>query len=54
LLTVFYVSDGYDTRVVDRPQSLIDVAQRAQATVVTLRPWNFDRDFATGITDAKP
>jgi hypothetical protein len=53
LLTVFYVSNGYDTRVVDRPQSLIDAAKRAQATVVTLRPWNVDRDVATGITDAE-
>jgi hypothetical protein len=52
-LTVFVVSGGYDTRVVDGPQRLIDAAKRAGATVVTLQPWAIERSPATGITEAE-
>jgi hypothetical protein len=52
-LTAFLVSDGYDTRVVDGPQRLIDAAKRVGAAVVTLQPWGAERSQAAGIPAAE-
>lgn len=48
-LTVFVVSAGYDTRVVDSPRRLVDAAKRGGATVVTLQPWGAERRQGAGI-----
>jgi len=37
-ITVFYVSDGYDTRTVPRPNEVIEAATRARAIIVAIRP----------------
>jgi hypothetical protein len=52
-LTVLYVGDGYDTRHVTGPQTLIDAAVRARATMFVIRPWNLAEVVSNGIPAAE-
>jgi hypothetical protein len=38
MLTVLYISDGYDTRLAAGPRALIDAATRVRATVFAIKP----------------
>ena len=48
-ITVFYVSDGYDTRTVPRPQTVIEAATRARAIIVAIRPARIELDSPSGV-----
>ena len=48
-ITVFYVSDGYDTRTVPRPKEVIDAATRARAIIVAIRPARIDWGAPVGV-----
>ncbi len=48
-ITVFYASDGYDTRTVPRPKEVIEAATRARATIVAIRPARIELFSPAGV-----